>query len=66
MYMGDPGRQRRDPFPFSEMDRRFGRMTQLPVTVRLALVVGIGGLWREGRLWNSGVALLGGAQRRSG
>ena len=29
----------------AEMDRRFGRMMQLQVTLLLALVVGIGGLW---------------------
>ena len=28
-----------------DMDRRFGRMMGLQVTVLLALVVGIGGLW---------------------
>ena len=29
----------------AEMDRRFGRVTGLLVTVLLALVVGVGGLW---------------------
>ena len=30
---------------FSAMDARFGRLTGLMVTVLLALVVGVGGLW---------------------
>ena len=29
----------------AEMDRRFGRQTGLMVTILLALVIGIGGLW---------------------